>query len=835
MSALVAIIVSYHRDNAPPESPYELFNEFGEPKSKAQLEEEALEEPIIPKLKRWVRRIPFACELSVLITGLLISAKCLARLNVEIGVFGESKPQHPLFWATLGLTALFSLIETTYIDSVERLAGELGRKRRRELGERTTWLEVISERMAQPLLSRVNGSNEEDESTLDEEQGSLINSEDDSQVRGFSNIQADAHCNAKWSDLLSVCEPEKHLIILSFIFLLAASVCNVYVPKFTGEVLDALVGNHTSTLLNDGQGLLRTSIVQIPGFLKNIELLLLVSVLGGVFGGIRAMIFTVVGARVNVRLRIMLMDSLLAQDIGFYDTTRTGDITSRLSSDTTLVGSSITTNVSTFLRAVVRGIGVLIFMFTISWQLSLLAFVTVPTVSILSKWYGRYVRRLTKQQQKKLAEGNSVSEATMSSMPTVRTFGAETIELAEFEECMKKYLSLNQLAALASLGYGTVVGSLPELVKAVVLFYGGLLVQSGSISGGELVSFILYLSSLSQAFNNLGGVYASLVRAVGAADKVCELMNRKPQLTTPSYVDEEHVEALVANKRSHLLGVESTKVLEQRAMGLSPQNCTGEITFDTVDFSYPARPNRLVLNGLDLRIPSGQIIALVGSSGSGKSSIVKLIQHLYEATSGSVRIDDYRVHELSADFLSKHVSIVPQEPMLMARSIRRNIMYGLEGTDAEPSQEEIEEAARLANAASFIEALPHGYDTEVGERGIQLSGGQRQRIAVARALVRKPRVLLLDEATSALDSESEHMVQQAIDDMISGQRSLEGDPTRAMTVVIVAHRLSTVRNADRIYVIDAGKVVEQGSHDDLIQNEDGVYSGLVRRQLGTFM
>ena len=319
---------------------------------------------------------------------------------------------------------------------------------------------------------------------------------------------------------------------------------------------------------------------------------------------------------------------------------------------------------------------------------------------------------------------------------------------------------------------------------------------------------------------------------MGAADKVFELMNREPQYTVPGTSDPERIAQAIAKKQTCLLKLEATKVVKHRATGLYPESCEGTITFKDVQFCYPARPQRVVLNRLNLNIPAGSIVALVGASGSGKSSIVKLINHLYEHASGSVLVDGNDVRELSPDFIAKWISVVPQEPTLMARSVKRNIMYGLEGTDAEPSQAEIEDAARLANASAFIEALPQGYDTEVGERGVRLSGGQKQRVAIARALCRRPRILLLDEATSALDAESEHVVQEAIDSMISGQRSLDGDPSRSMTVVIVAHRLSTIKNADRIVVIKDGQVSEQGSHDELVVNEDGVYSSLIRRQLG---
>jgi len=232
---------------------------------------------------------------------------------------------------------------------------------------------------------------------------------------------------------------------------------------------------------------------------------------------------------------------------------------------------------------------------------------------------------------------------------------------------------------------------------------------------------------------------------------------------------------------------------------------------------------------MSLRVPPGKIAALVGQSGGGKSSVISLFQHLYEQSSGRVTIDGQEVHELSPRWLSRHISIVSQEPTLFARSIKRNIIYGLEGTEMEPSQDEIERVAKLANADSFIDKMPQKYDTEVGERGVQLSGGQKQRIAIARALVRKPKVLLLDEATSALDAESEHMVQEAIDHMLAAGR--DNREASGMTVMIVAHRLSTIQNADVIFVIKDGRVVEEGSHQTLIKNPDGAYSSLIRRQM----
>jgi ATP-binding cassette, subfamily B (MDR/TAP), member 9 len=810
----------------------DLFHPNGDRKSKAELEEEALEEPFGPKIRRFMRRPSFLCEASVFATGVLLAMKCLVRLNVELSSKKEV-PEHPVFWIVLTITAICSFVETIYIDHIESIAKNCGEDYRKSLQ-----LEILNNEsgaaLSEPLLSNQELSSSA--STGDEEQGGRAlerkTSTPSDDVRGRSEIGEDANYKAKFSDLLAFCAPDMYLMMLAFLFLMGAALTQVFIPRFTGDILDALISHANGSGNSDDPDY---NVAKIPGFVSNIEKLTITAILGGIFGGCRGAIFTMVGARVNVRLRVRLMDSLLLQEIGFFDTTRTGDITSRLGSDTTLVGSSMTSSVNVFLRATVRAAGTLIFMFLLSWQLSLLAFITIPAVTILSKWYGRFLRNLARIQQKKLADGNNVSESTISSMSTVRAFGAELVEMTEFEKCMEKYIALNKKAALATLGYGTCVNTMPQIVKALVLYYGGLLVQSGVLTGGQLVSFILYLSALAESFNSLAGIYASLTRAVGGADKVFELLMREPKHKTPTHVDEARVEESIRQYKKRLVGIEFSKVAEQRVKGVSPESCKGEITLKNVEMRYPARPQRVVLDDLSVTIPAGSIVAFVGASGSGKSSIVSLIQHLYEPTGGEVCIDGIPVHELSHEWLTQTVSVVMQEPTLFGRSIRRNIIYGLEGSDNEPSQEEIEEAARLSNCSSFVEKLPLGYETEVGERGIQLSGGQKQRVAIARALVRKPKILLLDEATSALDAESEAVVQEAIDEMIRGQRSLDGDPGRAaMTVLVIAHRLSTIRNADKIFVVENGKVIETGSHDQLMAIENGSYSALVRRQIQPF-
>eukprot|EP00544_Gedaniella_sp_CCMP2646_P005848 CAMPEP_0202491470 /NCGR_PEP_ID=MMETSP1361-20130828/8527_1 /ASSEMBLY_ACC=CAM_ASM_000849 /TAXON_ID=210615 /ORGANISM="Staurosira complex sp., Strain CCMP2646" /LENGTH=733 /DNA_ID=CAMNT_0049121525 /DNA_START=473 /DNA_END=2674 /DNA_ORIENTATION=+ len=722
----------------------------------------------------------------------------------------DSLPHHPMFWLALAMTSLCSTINAAYLDSVTKLIGKLGQR----AGE-NTWMRRISSNLSIPLLSDHSPAQEEESIDEEEAQDDVL----DENIRGTSDIRGDTTYKANWSDLLMLCAPDVHWIAMAFVFLLLAAMAQIYIPRFTGNILDAL----TETYKDEDDDANRTPIWDVPGFVSNVQKLIVASILCGIFSGVRGSIFTVVGGRVNVRLRVKLMDALLSQDIGFFDVTKTGDITSRLSSDTTLVGDQVTLNVNVFLRSLVQAIGVLMFMFIVSWQLSMLAFISVPVITVLSKAYGNYVRSLTKLMQKKLADGNTVSEASIGSMATVRAFDAGESELDEFEKCMQKYLDLNIRSAIAYLGYCTCVTSLPQLVTALVLFYGGLLVRNGDMTSGQLVSFLLYLQSLSDAFGSIGYIFSSLTQAVGAADKVFELMNRTPRLTPPA----ESPDACSRTISRGIMGIEAKKTASQRNGGISPETCRGEVALNDVELYYPARPQRCVLRGMSLTAKPGQVVALVGPSGSGKSSVMSLIQHLYEPSAGEVLVDGQKVHDLSPQWLSRNISVVSQEPTLFARSIRRNIMYGLEGTEFEPTDAEIREAARLANAASFIEKLPLGYEQEVGERGVQLSGGQKQRVAIARALVRRPRILLLDEATSALDAESEALVQEAIDHMLERGRETEG----GMTVLIVAHRLSTVRNADVIFVVKDGCVVEQGKHDDLILDPNGAYSSLIRRQM----
>ena len=723
VSSLGALLYSFLKAQVRPDYPFSLTKPNGTQKTTEELEEEALEQSFGAWLSWHVARPAFACEFCSMVTTLLCLAKCLVRLNIEVGIYEDARPVHPVFWIAIALGGLSSALESNYLDRVCKLVSKWG-QHQVESGE-PSLIRNISSSLNLPLLEHdslaENGQTSQSEGGADDVEANGNGNHDSENNDGAPaepDIKSEASYKATWSDVLSLCLPDLHLLGLAFLFLLLAAAAQVYIPKFTGNILDALERAFAGD--DDDDSNHHESMSDVPGFMSSVRKLIAVSILGGVFSGIRGSVFTVVGGRVNVRLRVRLMDALLVQDIGFFDVTKTGDITSRLSSDTTLVGDQVTLNVNVFLRSLVQAIGVLMFMFFVSWQLSILAFISVPAITVLSKWYGNFVRSLTKLMQKKLADGNSVSEAAISSMPTVRAFDAAPTEFKEFEEHMKKYLRLNMKAAFAYSGYATCVTSLPQLVTALVVFYGGLMVRNGDMTSGQLVEFLLYLQSLSDAFGSIGYIYSSLTQAVGAADKVFELMNRKPKLKTPSQAGTAHIP-----RQTSVLGVEVTQTSEKRLVGLEPEVCRGEIALEGVDMYYPARPQRRILNDMTLRIPPGKIAALVGQSGGGKSSVISLVQHLYEPSKGKILFDGQEVHELSPRWLSRHISIVSQEPTLFARSIKRNIMYGLEGTDLEPTDEEIIRVAKLANADQFIEKMPMKYETEVGERGVQLSGGQK--------------------------------------------------------------------------------------------------------------
>ncbi|KAL7392128.1 hypothetical protein ABVT39_019762 [Epinephelus coioides] len=566
--------------------------------------------------------------------------------------------------------------------------------------------------------------------------------------------------------LLTYCKKDGGLLSVAFLFLLISAVCEAFIPYYYGKAIDSIVVHKS-----------------MEYFAKPVITLSVLALASSLAMGVRGGVFTLTFAKLNLRLRNHLFRTLMRQEIGFFDENHTGDIISRLSADTTQVSDLISQNVNIFLRSMVKGIGFFIFMFGMSWKLTLVAIMGFPFIALVSRLYGDYYKKLTKEVQTTLAEANKVAEETISAMRTVRSFANEC---GEADTYCSKLLIMFQLNKKQALAYACYMWSscISELaLEVAILFYGGHLVLTGQMSSAALISFFIYLLELGECLESIASVYTGLMQGVGAAEKVFEYLDRE----TKHPAD----------------GTEA------------PDTCTGLVEFKDITFAYPTRPETDILKGVSFTLRPGEVTALVGPSGSGKSSCVSLLENFYLPQQGQVLLDGKPIHTFQHDYLHSKVALVGQEPVLFARTVGENITYGL--TDV--PMEAVVQAATKANAHDFITALPSGYETSVGEKGTQLSGGQKQRVAIARALIRNPHVLILDEATSALDAESEHMVQTALNNIMQEH-----------TVLVIAHRLSTVEKADNIIVIDRGRVAEQGSHSQLMAS-GGLYHKLVQRQV----
>lgn len=565
--------------------------------------------------------------------------------------------------------------------------------------------------------------------------------------------------------LFALAKAEIWLILLGMIGLVVSSGTTMIVPLFFGRVVDAAVTSSTMDKVN-----------------YYILILLGIFICGSLASLVRSWAFTLAGIRVVCRLRRDLFSAIIKQEIAFFDTNRTGELTSRLSSDTQVVQNAVTVNVSMLVRYLFQIFGSVVIMLTQSPSLTGVLLAVVPIVAVGAVVFGRFAQSLQKKFQDALGEASTAAEESISSIRTVRSFVGESKAYDSYsKEIANSYKFGKSLAVWAGVFNG-LIGTVSQGAIVLVLWYGGKLVQGNEISVGKLTAFMLYTLNVAMAFAFLASLYGDFMKAVGASVRIFELIDRKPGISLEG--------------------------------GAKPFDFGGDIVFNEVFFTYPSRPDSQVLKGVSFDVKPGEVVALVGPSGGGKSTIVNLIENFYLPGDGEIRLGGHNLIQLDPQFFRRKISIVSQEPVLFACSIKDNIAYGKEATE-----EEIIDAAKKANAHEFISSFEEGYETLVGERGVRLSGGQKQRVAIARALIMDPSILLLDEATSALDAESEHLVQEAID------RAMEG-----RTVLVIAHRLSTVRTASKVVVIKHGAVAESGTHDQLIA-KGGVYKKLVLRQL----
>jgi subfamily B ATP-binding cassette protein MsbA len=572
--------------------------------------------------------------------------------------------------------------------------------------------------------------------------------------------------------LLRFTRPYRGRLIAALVLMAGTSLVGLAVPLGLRELLDAVFEDGNPTMLN------RLTIALVGLFL----LQALVS-----FGGNYLLQWT--GERVVADLRQRVYRHLHRLSLRFFADHRTGDLTSRLTNDVGSVRSAVTQALADLLTQSLSLVGSVVLMMVLNWRLSLLIFLVVPAVTVAAIYFGRMIRRLSRAIQDRLADTTAVAEEALASVRVVKAFARSAHEVERYNTSVEDLFETARRKVIASAAFSSVVGLLFFSALVAIFWYGGMEVLAGRLTAGDLVAFIFYAFNIARSVGGLSRLYATFNSAVGASERLFELLD------TPSDIQDA-----------------------PDAYPLPP--VAGRVQFDDVWFAYEddadGRPD-WVLRDIHLDAAPGMTIALVGPSGAGKSTLMSLLPRFYDPTRGRILIDGHDLRAVQQETLRAQLAAVSQEVRLFNTSIGENIRYGR----LDASDEDVEAAARAANAHDFIVGLTNGYETEVGERGVKLSGGQRQRVAIARALLRDARLLLLDEATSSLDSASEALVQEALERLMEGR-----------TTFIIAHRLSTVQHADRILVLDEGRIVQTGTHADLVRR-DGLYRDLAALQFNT--
>lgn len=547
-----------------------------------------------------------------------------------------------------------------------------------------------------------------------------------------------------------------------------SSVTLLAFPYFAGKLLDVAAGKpvpYFSTIDQIALALMAILFVQ------------------GIFSFTRVYTFSVVSERSLADLRHAVYKKIVWLPLTFYDSRRIGEIMSRITSDVGTLSDMFAFTLAELLRQVLTLIFGTVIIFYLAPKLTGFMLLTFPVLVILALVFGKFIRTLSKKTQDRLADANVIVEESLQSISVVKAFTNELFEIGRYASALRSVVAVAiRTARYRGLFISFIIFALFGGIVAVG-WYGAGLVQTHEITVGELFSFVIYTSFIGGSIAGLGDIYTQLQRAIGASERLLEILQETDEATTDTRV------AIKLN---------------------------GEIEFENVSFSYPTRRDFEVLRSLDFRIRPGEKVALVGQSGSGKSTIINLLMRFYPVESGVIKVDGIPIQKFNLTAYRKNLGIVPQEVILFGGTIKENIAYG----KPDATFEEIREAARKGNALEFIESFPEKFDTVVGERGVKLSGGQRQRVAIARAILKDPAILILDEATSSLDAHSEVLVQEALEKLMEGR-----------TTIIIAHRLSTIKKVDRIFVIKEGGLAEVGSHAELTQLNNGIYSNLLKLQL----
>lgn len=576
--------------------------------------------------------------------------------------------------------------------------------------------------------------------------------------------------------LLSYLKPYLFTYSIGWIFLVLSTLAGLVFPYLMGGLLGADSGG--SSVDTIGQVLSKNSVNGIA-----FALFILFGI-QSLFSFFRVVLFNNVTENALRDLRNDAFQRMIYMPMDFFNTHKVGELTSRIASDITQIQETMRTTIAEFFRQLVIVVGGITFLVFISWKLSLIMLATVPVMAIIAVIFGRYIRKLSKNAQDFTAESNSIIEEALSGIANVKAFTNEVFNLNRFRMNTQKMRDLN---VKSGIWRGVFVSFIIFCLFGAIVFiiWQGMIMTQGahpSLPKEGFYQFILFTILMGASIGSLPELYANIQKALGAVENLIEIMN-------------------TATERELVDGTKKP-ILE------------GNIRLEDVHFQYPQRLDVPVLSGINFSIGRNQTLAVVGGSGAGKSTLASLLLRYYEPQSGAVFFDDTNTREIDLEYLRSHIAIVPQEVMLFADTIQENIRFGR----PEASTQEIEDAAKAANALEFIQSFPEGMNTQVGDRGIQLSGGQKQRIAIARAILKNPAILILDEATSALDSESEKLVQDALDRLMTNR-----------TAIVIAHRLSTIRKADKIIVLQEGKIMEEGNHETLIAL-NGAYARFVELQ-----
>ncbi|KAM3564864.1 hypothetical protein MY1884_000464 [Beauveria asiatica] len=574
--------------------------------------------------------------------------------------------------------------------------------------------------------------------------------------------------------LIKVARPELRWLGIAFIFLVISSSVTMSIPFSVGRILDLATKGDADDVRLFGLTL-NQFFIGLAGILT----------LGAMANFGRVILLRIVGERVVARLRSQLYRRTYVQDAEFFDANRVGDLISRLSSDTVIVGKSVTQNLSDGLRALFSGGAGFAIMIWTSPKLTGLLLLMFPPIAIGAFFYGRAIRNISRSIQKNLGTLTKIAEERLGNIKTSQAFVGEVQEVGRYNRQIRRIFALGKKESLVAATFFASTGWAGNMTILAMLAVGGSFVRSGAMSLGDLTSFMMYTAFAGSSLFGLSGFYSELMKGVGAASRLFELQDRRP-------------------------GIHQT-------VGTPVKSAQGPIRFNNVTFAYPTRPAVKIFNGLDFEIPSGSNVCVVGPSGGGKSTVASLLLRFYNLTDGSITINGVDISGMNVKSLRRRIGMVSQEPVLFSGTIAENIAYG----KPHATRAEIIGVARRANC-NFIGDLPDGLETQVGARGSQLSGGQKQRIAIARALLKDPDILILDEATSALDAESETLVNEALAGLLRGHN----------TTISIAHRLSTIKRSDQIIVLNTeGKVAETGSYTQLAANKDSAFSKLMEWQM----